>query len=178
VAPKPRHDLAAQLRVLFHPRVHPHEPGPRFAAPDDACADLVKGPIGRREDQGDGGKGLVEGLLLPQEAVQFCAIVRTDARPENEQVIARDDVRGIELQVAEMFDRFEDGRRGRTGRTVEKLGVNREAARLGERDPVSAYAELLSASEAFRGLARSAIRAPMRPGPAGASPGRARGSSR
>jgi hypothetical protein len=90
-------------------------------------------------------------------------------------VIAGDDVRWIELKVAEMFDRLEDRPSAWPGRAVEELRVDREAARLGERE---FYAELPSARQAIKELARGAILASMRPEPAGVSPGRARGSSR
>jgi hypothetical protein len=48
-------------------------------------------------------------------------------------VVARDDVRRIELKVAKMLDCLEDRASARTGGTIEELRVDREAAGLGER---------------------------------------------
>jgi len=55
-------------------------------------------------------------------------------RPQDEQVVARNDVRRIELEVSQMLDRLEEGAGTRTRRTVEKLGADGEAACLGQRD--------------------------------------------
>jgi len=55
-------------------------------------------------------------------------------------MVASDDVRRIELQVPEVFDRLQDRAGAGTRRPVEELRVDREAARLSERDAVSAYA--------------------------------------
>jgi hypothetical protein len=141
-------------------------------------AQVVQRPVGGRKNERH---RLVERPVLPEETIEIGAVVPTEARPQDEQVIARDDVRRIELEIADVRRRLENRSRRRSGDAIETLRTDREAARLREGDAVL-YAELLSASEgaseAFRGLARSAIRAPMRRGPAGVSPGRARGSSR
>jgi hypothetical protein len=49
-------------------------------------------------------------------------------------MVARHDVRRVELKVAEMPDGLEDAPRARARRTIEQLGVNREAACLSERE--------------------------------------------
>ena len=56
-------------------------------------------------------------------------------------MIASNDVRRIQLEVTEMFDRLEDRGRARTRRAVEELRMNGEAARLSQRDrAIFAYA--------------------------------------
>lgn len=49
-------------------------------------------------------------------------------------MIASDDVRRVQLEVTEMFDRLEDRGRARTRRAVEELRTDGEAARLCQRD--------------------------------------------
>ena len=49
-------------------------------------------------------------------------------------MVARDDVRRIELKVAKMLDCLEDGAGAWTRRAVKELRVDREATCLGERD--------------------------------------------
>jgi hypothetical protein len=49
-------------------------------------------------------------------------------------VIASNDVRWIQLEVTEVFDRLEDRGRARTRRAVEELRMDGEAARLSQRD--------------------------------------------
>jgi hypothetical protein len=55
-------------------------------------------------------------------------------------VVPRDDVRGVELEIADVLRRLEDRARARSRRAIEELRLDREAARLRERDPVFAYA--------------------------------------
>src|SRR5438874_5566279 len=54
-------------------------------------------------------------------------------------MVARDDVRRIELEVAEMLDRLQDRAGTGTHSPVEELRADGEAARLGERELI--YAE-------------------------------------
>jgi hypothetical protein len=53
-------------------------------------------------------------------------------------MVTRDDVGGVELQVPKALDGFQDRGRGRAHRSVEELRVDRETARLSERDSIYA----------------------------------------
>jgi hypothetical protein len=53
------------------------------------------------------GPVLKQAALLPQEAVEFSAVVVTQTAPGNEVMGALDDADGVELQTAEVADKFE-----------------------------------------------------------------------
>jgi hypothetical protein len=97
----------------------------------------MQGPVLRREDERH---RLVEGAVLPQELVEIRAVVGTEARPEDEEVVSRDDVGGVELEIADVLRGLEERARCGPYRAVEKLPVYRQAPRLGEGDPVGGYA--------------------------------------
>jgi hypothetical protein len=51
-------------------------------------------------------------------------------------MVARHDVRGVELQVPQMFHGPQDGEGGRTRGAIQELRMDREAPRLSQRDSV------------------------------------------
>src|SRR5207237_3755112 len=97
---------------------------------------------GQREVGGrqDVRKRLVERMGPPHQTIEVVEAEAAEAAPKDEELVAGDDVRGIELQVSEMPDRLQDRGRCRARQSVEKLCVDGEAAGLGERDTIEGYA--------------------------------------
>src|SRR5207237_2241931 len=135
-APQPPEHVPAELRVPSHPRVHPHMHR-KLATRGRAGANGVNRPMGGRQDVRE---RLVERMVPPHQTIEAVEAEAAEPGPKDEEVVAGDDVRGIELQVSEMRDRLQDRGRCRARQSVEKLRVDREAARLGERDPLDGYA--------------------------------------
>src|SRR5213079_207576 len=82
--------------------------------------------------------GLVQRLVGPHQVIEIGAIVSAQPRPEDQQVVACDYVGRIEPKVAKMRDRLRDRATARTWRSIEELRVDREAARIRERELVYA----------------------------------------
>ena len=82
------------------------------------------------------GAPLEETLVAVDEASDVGRIVSPEAAPQDEQVTARDDARGIELQPDQPLDRREDPA------TVGAVSLGSEKLRVDDEPPRRALADL------------------------------------